>query len=78
MGAIALRTNQAGAGLYSVRTKQSVRSASGSRDSSKILTSNDSSINIHTTNVEGLIQIARRRASRQLTDEEKRKYGEPD
>ena len=68
---------QTGEGLYSIRTKQSVRSASWSRDSSKILTSNDSS-NIHTTNVEELIQIARRRASRQLTDEEKEKYGVPD
>ena len=37
-----------------------------------------SSINIHTTNIERLIQIARRRASRQLTDEEKEKYGVPD
>ena len=69
---------QTGEGLYSIRTKLSVRSASWSRDSSKILTSNDSSINIHTTNVEELIQIARRRASRQLTEEEKRKYGVPD
>ena len=69
---------QTGEELYSIRTKQSVRSASWSPDSCKILTSNDSSINIHTTNVEELIQIARRRASRQLTDEEKKKYGVPD
>ena len=69
---------QTGEELYSIRTKQSVRSASWSPDSCKILTSNDSSINIHTTNVEELIQIARRRASRQLTDEEKEKYGVPD
>ena len=69
---------QTGEELYSIRTKQSVRSASWSPDSCKILTSNDSSINIYTTNVEELIQTARRRASRQLTDEEKEKYGVPD
>ena len=69
---------QTGEELYSIRTKQSVRSASWSPDSCKILTSNDSSVDIHTTNVEELIQTARRRASQQLTDEEKKKYGVPD
>ena len=53
-----------------------VRSAAYSPDGRRIMTSSsDGTVKIHTTDMDELIEIAKSRVTRQLTTEEKEKYG---
>ena len=53
--------------------------ATYSRDGQRILTtSSDGAVQIYTTDMDELLEIAKSRVTRQLTVEEKERYGVPD
>jgi len=71
---------QTGTELFTLTGHDSkVHSAGYSPDGRRIVTaSSDGTVQIYTTDMDELLEIAKSRVTRQLTAEEKEKYGVPD